>query len=198
MDTRLLIVPGLHDSGPAHWQSWLHAQHHDAVRVVQRDWTRPDVQAWAETIGRHVEAAGGDDWIAVAHSFGCLALLRHLSREPRSPIRSILLVAPAEPDKFNLGPELPQQRCVADATLVGSRNDPWMAYASSRRWASRWGCRHIDLGYAGHVNVDSGYGPLPLAHGWVARRLGNVDVRPSNRRKVSVGPSVRTSPAAAR
>jgi predicted alpha/beta hydrolase family esterase len=39
--TRLLIVPGLHDSGPTHWQSWLQALHRGALRVQQRDWNDP-------------------------------------------------------------------------------------------------------------------------------------------------------------
>ena len=38
---RLLIIPGLNDSGPAHWQSWLQRQHRDARRVVQRDFSTP-------------------------------------------------------------------------------------------------------------------------------------------------------------
>lgn len=33
---RLLIVPGLNDSGPAHWQTWLQGLHRGAVRVQQR------------------------------------------------------------------------------------------------------------------------------------------------------------------
>ena len=34
---RLLVIPGLHDSGPAHWQSWLQSLHSGAIRVRQRD-----------------------------------------------------------------------------------------------------------------------------------------------------------------
>ena len=48
---RLLIVPGLNDSGPAHWQSWLQARHPGAVRVTQRDWGTPDVERWSARIG---------------------------------------------------------------------------------------------------------------------------------------------------
>lgn len=31
---RVLIVPGLCNSGPAHWQTWLQAQYPDAVRLL--------------------------------------------------------------------------------------------------------------------------------------------------------------------
>ena len=40
---RLLIVPGLQDSGPAHWQSWLQGQYRDSLRVRQRNWGEPDL-----------------------------------------------------------------------------------------------------------------------------------------------------------
>ena len=86
MSTRLLIVPGLHDSGPAHWQSWLQAQHRDALRVKQRDFSEPDLDRWATRIGHTLSTAGEDTrWIAVAHSFGCLALARHLLGESLDP-----------------------------------------------------------------------------------------------------------------
>jgi hypothetical protein len=36
-------------------------------------------------------------------------------------------------------------------------------------WALRWGSDWINLGNAGHINVDSGYGPFPLARDWMGR-----------------------------
>ena len=50
MSVRLLVVPGLQDSGPAHWQSWLQGQYRDSLRVRQRDWTVPDLERWAARI----------------------------------------------------------------------------------------------------------------------------------------------------
>ena len=166
---RLLVVPGLHDSGPAHWQSWLESLHPDAVRVVQADWSVPDVDRWAAQVGATLAHAGADrPWLAVAHSFGCLAVARHLRLEgERSPIAAVLLVAPAEPDKFGVGALLPQRPLGLPATLVASRNDPWMRLDWSRRWAERWGCHHVDLGDAGHINAEAGFGRLPLAGRWV-------------------------------
>lgn len=38
-----------------------------------------------------------------------------------------------------------------------------MSLAEASRWASRWGCLLINLGAAGHINAESGHGPLPLA-----------------------------------
>ncbi|HEU4458282.1 MAG TPA: alpha/beta hydrolase [Methylibium sp.] len=164
---RLLIVPGLHDSGPAHWQSWLQAQVRDARRVEQRDWSRPELDRWAERIASTLDRERDAQWIAVAHSFGCLALARHLLLRADTPVRAALFVAPAEPDKFGVAAALPASRLAIPSTVIASDNDPWMSAASTRRWAQRWGSGWMTLGDAGHVNAESGFGPLPVAKRWV-------------------------------
>jgi predicted alpha/beta hydrolase family esterase len=164
---RLLIIPGLRDSGTTHWQSWLQQQYRDSRRVVQRDFSQPDLQRWAERIQSALESAGEGEWVAVAHSFGCLALARHLADHPDSPIRQALLVAPAEPDRFGLAELLPQRRLGIASTMIASQNDPWMSAASALRWAGRWGSSFTNLGAVGHINSESGFGPFPLAKRWV-------------------------------
>ena len=180
---RLLIVPGLHDSPPGHWQSWLQARHPLAVRVQQRDWSTPDLERWAARIGSTLERSGPGRWLVAAHSFGVLALLRHLARLPQSPVAAVLLVAPADPDKFGVGELLPAGALPVPGTVVLSANDPWLAAAAGQRWARRWGCRIEMLGAAGHINIASGFGPLPLAERWLQsqqRRLGTVLAQPSS------------------
>ncbi len=49
------------------------------------------------------------------------------------------------------------------ATLLASDTDPWMNAASASEWARRWHCGLVSLGDAGHINVDAGFGPLPVA-----------------------------------
>jgi hypothetical protein len=164
---RLLVIPGLRDSGPAHWQSWLQARSPGAVRVNQRDWGTPDLQRWSARIDNTLARSGAGRWLAVAHSFGVLALAEHLARVPDSPIVAALLVAPADPAKFGLGENLPDSPLPRPTTLVASSNDPWMPLPVAARWASRWGCPLVNLGAAGHVNAESGYGPLPLAEHWL-------------------------------
>ena len=73
------MVPGLGDSPPGHWQSWLPHRHPGAVRVTKRDWDRPELERWASRIGSVLDRAGPGRWLAVAHSFGALALVRHLA-----------------------------------------------------------------------------------------------------------------------
>jgi predicted alpha/beta hydrolase family esterase len=164
---RLLIVPGLLDSGPAHWQSWLQSLCRHSVRVVQRDWRQPDLDKWAGRIGSTLERAGPGPWIVAAHSFGCLALARHLAQTPDSPVAAALFVAPADPDKFGVAELLPTHPFSVPSTVVASDTDPWMSPANARRWAQRWGSHTLNLGNAGHINAESGFGPLPLARRWV-------------------------------
>lgn len=177
---RLLIIPGLHDSGPTHWQTWLQGQYRDALRVTQRDPSQPDLERWAARIQRTLEAAGPGEWLAVAHSFGCLALARHLADRADSPIREALLVAPAEPDKFGIAEALPHQRLPRRTRLIASSTDPWMSAASAARWAYRWGASFSNLGPVGHINAEAGFGPFPLAKSWIeaARARAAAEHRP--------------------
>ncbi|TAK94068.1 MAG: alpha/beta hydrolase [Aquabacterium sp.] len=171
---RVLIIPGLRNSGHGHWQSWLQTQYRGAVRVTQANWDTPDLQSWSNqidhTLARH---APDTQWIAVAHSFGCLALAHYLSAQKAlaqartgdraDGICAALMVAPADPVKFQLTEQLPHDGLCLNATVVGSENDPWMPLERARLWADRWGAGFHNLGEAGHVNTESGFGPWPLA-----------------------------------
>lgn len=159
---RLLVVPGLHSSGPAHWQTWLEAHFRSAVRVEQGDWECADLDRWADRIAATVARHPGAHWVAVAHSFGCLALTHFLAQGGRG-VHAALLVAPADPEKFSVAQRLPQTRLRIPSVLVGSESDPWMQIDHARQWAQRWGSQFINLGDVGHINVDSGFGPLPQA-----------------------------------
>lgn len=178
-EPRLLIVPGLHDSGPAHWQTWLESLHRGSVRVRQDDWSAGDLERWAQRIGETLRAQGPGPWIAVAHSFGCLALARWLlGGAGGNGIAAALLVAPADPRRFGIDEALLSRRLPLPATLIASDTDPWMSAATARAWARRWGAHGLNLGDAGHVNAEAGFGPLPLARRWVlahAQRLRRAE-----------------------
>lgn len=181
---RVLIVPGLRDSGPTHWQTWLQSQYVDAVRVQQHDWQRPDLEAWSarieETLSRHSRHT---QWVAVAHSFGTLALAHHLAtrqvaQAPHADsalgdatgvglrhgrIAAALMVAPADPVKFQIEGRLPRHPLELPLTVIGSEDDPWMPLERAREWAHAWGAGFRNLGRVGHINTESGFGPWPLA-----------------------------------
>ena len=171
---RLVIVPGLHGSGAEHWQSWLQGEFAGAVRVEQDAWSEPDLARWSDRVAETVHALAPGPHVLVAHSFGCLAALHAVSRHPAWVGSQLLLVAPAEPARFGVAHLLPQARLGLDSCVVGSDDDPWMSATQARAWALRWGSDWINLGNAGHINVDSGYGPFDLARDWTFGALRHL------------------------
>jgi predicted alpha/beta hydrolase family esterase len=162
---RVLVVPGLHDSGPAHWQTWLQAHFRHSVRVEQDDWASADLERWSQRIGDTLARHPGSRWVAAAHSFGCLALAHHLARrrEPEQGVQAALLVAPADPQKFGVEPALPATSLNIPSVLIGSETDPWMRAENARSWARKWDAQFVNLGDVGHINTEAGFGPLPQA-----------------------------------
>ncbi len=158
MDT-ILIVPGLGDSGRNHWQTWLQGRENTAVRVTQDDWNDPDLARWASRVRDSLDRAPGPVWV-VAHSFGCLASVRAVAARPH-PVTGALLVAPADPDRVGAGKSLPTAPLPFPSLLVASTTDPWLKLSTATLLANQWGSRLINLGAAGHINADSGYGPWP-------------------------------------
>lgn len=73
------------------------------------------------------------------------------------------MAAPADPVKFDVAQRLPTQGLGIASTVIGSENDPWMSMAQAQFWAQRWGARLLNIGEAGHINHESGFGPWPLA-----------------------------------
>lgn len=168
---RVVIVPGLYGSGPAHWQTWLQSRVPNAVRVEQDDWAEPDLERWSTRIAEVVAKAPDAAHVAVAHSFGCLALAHYLSQQAGQPVRDAgdsgvqgaLLVAPAEPERFRLADRLPRRDLGIPSTVFASDTDPWMSAHSAQAWACVWGAGFINLGDVGHINAEAGFGPLPRA-----------------------------------
>lgn len=158
---RLLIVPGLHGSGPDHWQSWLQARHPGAQRLQVEDWDRPDLDSWAEALQRVVASDPDARWLLVAHSFGCLTTARWAARYSTSAVAGALLVAPAHPRRFHLPWDRVDRSLPFPSIAVISRNDPWFDADDARSLAQRWGATVWDAGEVGHINVDSGHGAWP-------------------------------------
>jgi len=158
-----LIIPGLGNSGPDHWQSWWQAAEPESIRVQQQDWTAPDLPRWAEAVEEALHAATAPVWV-VAHSFGGLAAVVAGTRNPRA-VAGAFLVAPADPQVFDIEHFLPKAALPFPSIVVASSNDPWLKLMTAGLWAQRWDSRLINVGAAGHVNAESGFGP------WVEGRM---------------------------
>ncbi|WP_062603282.1 MULTISPECIES: RBBP9/YdeN family alpha/beta hydrolase [unclassified Rhizobium] len=171
--TRTLILPGYMGSGPDHWQQhWLN-DNPGSEFVEQDDWERPDLDTWLARLEDRLDVS--EDVILVAHSLGCLLAARLAGRASAEKIRGALLVAPCHldrteqlhPDAIDFG-EMPEKRLPFPSLLIGSLNDPYMPFEQCRRYASLWGSDLIDLGYAGHINVASGFGRWTNGYGFLS------------------------------
>ncbi len=143
------------------------------MRAEVDDWSRPDLDRWTEAVRRTIDRQPAGPWIAVGHSFGCLAVLQLLlhggDASAHGSIVGALLVAPACPERHGCAQPLAARPAGVDLQVLSSSNDPWLPTDRALPWASRWGAGLHDLGDAGHVNPAAGFGPLPLAHEWVVR-----------------------------
>lgn len=173
MSTNVLIVPGYHGSGAAHWQTWLEARLPQARRVTGIDWKIPALHRWAEAVIDDLDNHSHPS-IIVAHSFGCLASALAIAHRPRR-VAGVILVALADPECFVLSgvrnPARPCEPSIArflppasldtHGLVVGSRNDPWMTLQHAHAWAKRWQLAFHDAGPMGHINAEAGFGPWP-------------------------------------
>lgn len=162
---RVVTVPGLHGSEGAHWQTWLERQYPRSLRVEQADWDAPQLESWSDAVIETIQKAQGPVILA-AHSFGCLAAARALSKGSASlggAVVGVLFVAPASPEKFRFAGEFEARRIGVPSVMVASQTDPWMPFAEALRLASQLGSAMVNLGDAGHINTAAGFGPWPRA-----------------------------------
>ncbi|MDB5763052.1 MAG: hypothetical protein JWQ21_2047 [Herminiimonas sp.] len=153
-DFRVLIVPGLNNSGPDHWQTRWQQLYPSFERVEQAQWDTPALHLWSEQLKKALRRSARPTLI-VAHSFGCLATV-HRANAGAPNLAGALLVAPADPDKFGVANALRQSTLSCPSILVGSTNDPWMDGRGAAFWANQWGSEFVNAGALGHINAESG------------------------------------------
>lgn len=158
-----LIVPGLGNSGPEHWQSFLENSGSDFIRIQQQDWEAPACEDWITTIDLEVSKYPLSSVVLIGHSMGCTAIA-HWARKYQKEIKGALLVAPSDLEAPVYTFEatgftpIPQEKFNFKTIVVGSENDEWVSLDRARFFAANWGSEFISLGQAGHINVASGYG----------------------------------------
>jgi len=164
--TRVLILPGLYDSGPDHWQSHWERTLPDVARVTQRDWETPDRDEWVATLERAV-AEHGPNVVLVGHSTGC-ALIAFWAASTSRSVRGALIVAPSDTEaaSYPKGPTgwtpMPMARLPFPSIVVASTDDEYATIERARRFADAWSSIFVNIGPAGHINSASGLGEWPL------------------------------------
>jgi predicted alpha/beta hydrolase family esterase len=164
--TPVLIVPGLGNSGPEHWQSLWEAEEPGFRRVEQRDWETPDCREWVLRL-EETAAEAGPEAVIAAHSLGC-ATVAHWALQSERTVRGAFLVAPSDVEApwyreagLSGFDPMPLQPLPFPSLVVASSNDPYLSLKRAREFARAWGSRLVEVGDDGHLNTASGHGPWP-------------------------------------
>lgn len=162
---KVLIVPGLGNSGEGHWQTrW--EQMLGFERIEQADWETPVREDWVARLDAAVVAAGVEDVVLVGHSLACCTIAYWAAMHPRS-IRGALLVAPSDTGASSYPPgtkgftPMPLNRLPFPSLVVVSTDDFYVTPERAETFAEAWGSRLISIGDAGHINVAAGFGEWP-------------------------------------
>lgn len=177
----VLIVPGLRDEAPGHWQALLSHERDAVVSMPALGRQNIDLHARIAAIESTVSSIDGPV-IVVAHSGGAIAAAHWAWRTQAANVLGALL---ATPPAFvsPLGPEypplekfkecgwlpLPSGPLPIRTIVAASRNDALGSYEQVSELARRWGAELVDLGEVGHLNPVSGYGPWPAARDLIER-----------------------------
>jgi predicted alpha/beta hydrolase family esterase len=176
-----LIVPGLDNSGPDHWQSLWEIIRDDCRRVDLGCWSRPERGVWIDRLDRDIHASTARV-VLVAHSLGCLAVAWWAAEaDPRllARVEGALLVAPPDVDRPGAHPAVasfrpaPRRPLPFRSILVASRDDPYASFESLAALAKDWGSRLVDVGRCGHINTDSDLALWPEGEALLDELIGD-------------------------
>ncbi len=152
----MIILPGIDNSGPEHWQTHWEISDDRFVRFAPSSWVEPDLRDWLGALDRCV-AAQSEPPVLVAHSLSCLLVADYLALYARA-IAGAFLVAVPDPK----GPAFPKAaasftnisqapfRC--PAMVIASIDDPYAQIDYSERMAQHWGAEFVNIGALGHIN----------------------------------------------
>lgn len=174
----VLIIPGLREHVPQHWQTLLEAKLSKVRSVPPLEADKLSCAARIEAIQRELEQIDGPV-ILVAHSAGVLMVAHWAARYSR-PIKGALLAAPPDlqaswpenyptPDtlRANGWDPLPTGRLPFPSIIAASTNDHLASLEAACHLAEDWGSQLVNLGAVGHLNPASGYGEWARAEEFI-------------------------------
>lgn len=174
----ILIVPGLRDHVPEHWQTLLEARLPNARSVPRIDHDKLSCAMWVATLDASIAAIDGPV-ILVAHSAGVMITVHWAQRHNR-PIHGALLAAPPDfetplPQGYPTQDVLqangwlptPRAKLAFPSIVAASTNDPLGRFDRAAAFAAAWGSRLVNIGAVGHLNPAAGFGEWPLAETFI-------------------------------
>ena len=180
----VVIVPGLRDYVPDHWQTLLESQLAKTRAVCsvpplgRKDLSRARRVAEIQNV---VDRLTGPITF-VAHSGGVIALAHWANQYRSAGIAGALLAAPADletplPEGYPAIEDLrsngwlpiPRIKLGFPSLVAASTNDPLASFERVEQLARDWDSELISLGAVGHLNPGSGFGRWPLAASLIAQ-----------------------------
>lgn len=168
MKAKVLIIPGIGDSSPSHWQSlWQLADPaaFSRIELLPPEWDEPRRARWVAAIAKAVQRLGADT-VLVAHSLGCLAVA-HWAASSSARAGGALLVSPPDttcpafPDQAISFSPVPLEPLPFPSIVVASSNDPYLTVGHARVCAELWRSRFHEAGARGHLGASDGLGDWP-------------------------------------
>src|SRR5262249_57236996 len=103
----VLILPGLFNSGPEHWQTLWHASHPEYHRLEQQDWETPRCADWVQALADSIRKIGGPVVLA-GHSTACATVAHYAAQHGNGDRRvaAAFLVGPSDTEapSYPVGP----------------------------------------------------------------------------------------------
>jgi len=164
METIYLIVPGVTNSSPQHWQSLWEKEFPERFRrIEQKEWNTPVCADWINEIEVNVREANPETVVLVAHSLGCVAVA-HWARKFGTRIKGAFLVAPSdcEAESYTFDTKgfapIPLDKLPFKSLVVASTNDEYVSLTRARQFADAWGSEFVNVGAKDHINFGAGFG----------------------------------------
>ncbi len=159
MSAPVLILPGIGNPEPQHWQSLWEQSSSEFGRVQQRDWNNPVCEEWGAALEVAAKRAGSSV-VVVAHSLACL-VVAHWAAQEHASIKAALLIAVPDPTGPHFQKEAigfsvtPTKPFAFPSVVVASTDDPYGTIEHVSRLAKAWGSHLVNIGACGHINASS-------------------------------------------
>lgn len=163
-----LLLPCRDNSGPDHWQTHWERALPNMTRVEQYEWVSPRYGPWAARLDEYV-ANAIRPVVLISHSLGTSLTMRWAPSGDASKVAGAFLVAPSDRGPDDIWPEAKRsgfapmvlERFPFPATVLASRNDPYVAFERAQLFASAWGAQLVDMGQSGHMGNSEALGLWP-------------------------------------
>ena len=174
----ILVLAGLYNSGPDHWQSHWEAAFPNMRRVQQDDWDRPVYADWARPLSEEIDRST-KPVLLIAHSLGTSLVMRWAHAAKTEAVAGAFLVAPSDQERLENNPSLGFRPMLLrplpfPSMVLASRNDERVSFERAQVFATAWGSHLIDVGPLGHIGSAAKLGLWPQGLVWLGQFIGSL------------------------